>query len=1236
MTKSITNIVSLLVLSLGFIFAQVQIAQSQPAVTPTKIQASIAFSNSGTTIRTKSIREGESIQLSLRSVNNLVGDIMVNVTETGGSFLSDSQKGIRRLTIDADSSRVLFFVHTSRDDGDSDGGTITISVVETDEVERDEVQGVDRGIVTVTLTNYDAPVYSITSAGDVEEDDSNAIFTITSVQPGATNTPPPSFALTLKYMVSQVGDFLTNPPNSPTDNLTMELTFSTNSPFTTSLELPITDDNIDEANGTITVTLVADSTYALGMAMSETLNVSDNDTPELSIAPGEQVNESEQVMFPVTSDIEIQGTKTIYFRPAEVQTGDFLKADIEGELTPQELTFSSVSPYTTMLMVRLDNDEIDEPDGSIMVTLVIDSTETSDYTLTTGRESATAPIIDNDDPPMLSFPASVIVSEGVQSGVVAITYELSQYSLHVISFSYETSDGSARFSNDDYTQVQNTTEEIPIRSKRGMIEISILNNDDEDGDKEFSVTFSNVQNATISGQGSTSVTIIDDDDLRLKPTISISAVDSPIMAGQFAEFNIQTIPFRNTDLNLVVNLSVTSEGNFQSWRFPRSVKITGDTTLVRINTIDDGIDEKSGSIMATINQNRDLYNLGEKRSDTITIVDDPEITNPTDTRNSIATAAVQAILQVQSTNSPSVQNMEFNQDLIRPKVSVYGLTTTIDEGDIAQFQIVAETISSQNIVIHIHVTNSGNVLVHSSPKQVILSQNQQSVLVEVNTLNDYVADKDGTLAITILKRPEYIVSSNNVATVIVSDLDDRLRAEQVANLNQRVTSQLLSSVSDHSVSTIANRLHYANNLGANPTFKFGDSHSLSSFITTNGELLNNNSNSWYSLLDDTSFSIPLNPEGRGDRVTTIWGHGDYLSQTISSSQFAHSATGEGYVGNLGLDAQLGNYSFTGIAVSGSRIESAYEFNEIGSINYDSQLTILSPYVKFTNSTQDAYLSTIFGIGSGTTAINETEGTSTTQLNRIVSATLIGNQPIYSFTNAQQQSSGDLSLYGQTGWQVYNLNYVNNQNSISEVNRNLQVGATATYEQKLIDAGELKTTFSYGVIGDHRDGETILGQELTNDINVTHQSGFSASIVSEVAFTPITQGHRTAISGAIAFDRHQDEVRFMVELTPKWVKTEGQVFYSQSNDNFLIAGDRGWTDPSNSKLTTELSYGLPVFDATGIVTPYTAYELVVGEETLFDVGVSMQTFNNLQMTFNYRQTPTYSKRHDFQLRSNLKW
>ena len=720
-----------------------------------------------------------------------------------------------------------------------------------------------------------------------------------------------------------------------------------------------------------------------------------------------------------------------------------------------------------------------------------------------------------------------------------------------------------------------------------------------------------------------------------KPIVSISANAETVTLGSVIDYTISIENALQADTD--IDLQVTDPNNIVLWRIPNSINLPAQAESATFSISTNRTAIFQGNAVNIAVQLLDSPDVSANRIDSYVLVrvekDDGQSTSQT--RVSVANAVVTAILADPSGRSIEPQLTDVGSN-IKPIVSISAVESKIEEGSVAQFQLKASERISRTINVNLTVLNSGNFIKGTIPQTIHIPPTNSPYHVSIETEDDTAATPDGMISIEILSGEDYVVGDSNIATVIVSDLADRLRAEQVANLNQRVMSQILSSVSERSISTISNRLHYANDLSADPTFKLGNSHSLSDFITINGELLNNNLNSWYSLLDDTSFLISLNPEGRGDRATTIWGHSDYLTQTLSSSQFARSASGEGYVGNLGLDAQLGNYSFTGIAVSGSRIESSYEFNEIGSIDYDSQLTILSPYVKFTNSTQDAYLSAIFGIGSGTTAINEAEGTPTTQSNRIVSATLIGNQPIYSFTNAQRQSSSELSFYGQSGWQVHNLNYLDNQNNVSEVNRNLQVGATATYEQKLIDAGAISTIFSYEIVGDHRDGETILGQELTNDTKFAHQSGLSLSLASEFVFTPTTQGHRTAISGAIAFDRHQDEVGLMIELTPTWVKTEGQVFNSQSNDHFLVAGDRGWTDPSNSKLTTEFSFGLPVFDATGIVTPYTAYELVAGEESLFDVGVSMQTFNNLQMTLNYRQTPTYSKRHDFQLRSNLKW
>ena len=985
-----------------------------------------------------------------------------------------------------------------------------------------------------------------------------------------------------------------------------------------------------EIDGSFSIELTEDTTntpkrYEL-MTQSKQLIVVNRDKPTISVSiPDEMVKEGDTANFSITAigfwtnefsvqvNVDDNNTNTIGSAPPMTVTFD---------ANTTEFTVSKMYPVNTL------DDDIDEMNGEVTVT--IELPDNAAYTISnlySHTESKT--ILDN---------GPLITIESVNSYVTH--GQLAQFRVNANSNLID--DTTIQVNVSQSSCISGTPdEEVIIKQgeSNGLLEILTTTGSN---DCEITATLESGEHYKI-GTSNTVATIMTGSEVIY--TVSIST-GMPIIEGADAKFTISTTPIPQQTFTL--NYNVSQIGNFILWRVKNSINLnteTSDTTLT-IKTHNDEIRETNGSISVKIFAGTG-FQLGAKNLATLTVMDNDQSAPSTpQSRISIAHSAVNAILnlnresspssQVQTTNSPSVQNMKFNQDLIRPKVSIYSLKSTIAEGSLAQFHIHASEKISRTININLNVQDNGNFINGSAPQTIQLSPTNSPYLVSIETKDDTEATPDGMISIEILTGEDYVVGDSNNATVIVSDLNDRLRAEQVESLNQRVMSQLFSSVSERSVSTISNRLHYANDLVADPTFKFGNSHSLSSFLSTNGELLNNNSNSWYSLLDDASFLIPLNPEGRGDRSATIWGHGDYLSQTLSSSQFARSATGEGYVGNLGLDAQLGNYAFTGIAVSGSRIESTYEFNEIGSINYDSQLTILSPYVKFTNSAQNAYLSAIFGIGSGATTINEAEGISTTQSNRIASATLIGNQPIYSFTNTQQQSSGELSISGQTGWQVHNLNYVDNQNSVSEVNRNLQIGTTATYEQKLVNAGSVDTTLSYGMVGDHRDGKTILSQELTNDINVTHQSGLSLSLASEFAFTPTTQGHRTAISGSLAFDRHQDDVGLMIELTPTWVKAEGQVVNSQSNDNFLVAGDREGTDPSNSMLTTKLSFGLPIFDATSLVTPYTAYELVAGEEPQFDVGVSMQAFNNLQMTLNYRQTPTYSKRHDLRLRSNLKW
>ena len=841
---------------------------------------------------------------------------------------------------------------------------------------------------------------------------------------------------------------------------------------------------------------------------------------------------------------------------------------------------------------------------------------------------------DDDDPPMLSIQQNIFTSEDPQINAVQINVTLSNYSLFEITLDYVTADGTANMGSD----FRNTSNKliIPARQTKASFEVTIIDDSDEESDETFTVNLQNPMYVSFASesQKSTTITIVDNDTQDFKPRVMIMAVSTNIDIGDFAVFEIISLPRPRAPFD--VYISSTIEGSIEFWRVPRKVKVSDRQSSFRVRTINTSLNNETNSITVSIDPRDELYRIGTKPTAKVTINDSQDVDRlPAPTRISIASAVVKTLLADPPRGNIEPQFADFGPNT-EPIVSINAVEPKIEEGSLALFHILASRRISGTISVNLNVQDNGNFIKGTVLQTIQLSPANSPYLVSIETEEDMEAKADGMISVKILTGDGYVVGDSKIATVIISDLADRLRAKQIANLNQQVISQLLNSASDRSVSTISNRLNYTDNLSANPTFSLGNNHSLANFITTNGELLNDNSIPWYTLLDDTSFSIPLNHDNQGDHSTTIWGTGDYLSQTLSSSHFARSATGEGYVGNLGLDAQLGKHLFTGMAVSGSHIESVYEFNEIGSINYDSQLTILSPYMKFANSTQDSYLSAIFGIGSGAIAINEAEGSPISQSSQIFSSTLIGNYPVYSYTNDLRQSSGELSLYGQTGWQVQHLNNINNQNYTSEVRRDLQIGATASYDQKLIDTGSIKTTFSYELFGDYRDGETTLGQELANATNFVYQSGLSLSINSEIAFTPITQGHQTTISGTIEFDRHQDEVGLMIELTPTWVRTEGQKFSLPSNDDFLVAGDRVWDKPTNSKLIAEFGYGLPVLATTSLLTPYTKFEVIEGEESLLDIGVTMQAFNNFQMTLDYRQSPAHMTGNKLHLRSNLKW
>ena len=236
----------------------------------------------------------------------------------------------------------------------------------------------------------------------------------------------PESAITIKYLPESTNFLDSNIAGNP-QTTRSPLEFSGVGPYTTTLFVAIDNDTVAEANGSIRVTLQAETTpgtsYTVASSPNNTavVNVIDDDSlPLLSIsAPANPVPENDgQVDFTILADANPGNSMTLRYTPAEVANGNFLDetADPSQEITSsQNINFLPTNvngQYAAVLSVPIHDDNMGERTGSIQVTLRPDITAAESYRIpTNGSEIAIATIAD-DDTPELSITGVGPVTEG--------------------------------------------------------------------------------------------------------------------------------------------------------------------------------------------------------------------------------------------------------------------------------------------------------------------------------------------------------------------------------------------------------------------------------------------------------------------------------------------------------------------------------------------------------------------------------------------------------------------------------------------------------------------------------------------------------------------------------------------------------------------------------------------------------------------------------------------------------
>ncbi len=436
--------------------------------------------------------------------------LSVTVTvATAGEF--GVTAGSRTVPIPTTGSATLTLA-TSDDGADEPDGSVSVTVAAGDGYTvGDPASG------TVAVRDDDAPLPEIAvSAGDAVTEGGDATFTVTA-------NPAPAAALSVTVTVATDGDFGIA---SGTQTVSIPTTGSA------TLTLATSDDGADEPDGSVSVTVAAGDGYTVGSPASGSVSIADDDLPPpvVSIAAtAASVTEGGAAAFTLTADRAPDADLTVTLSVAETGGGDHVAAADEGPATAVIAKGATEAVFS----VATVDDDVDEPDGSVTVTLK----DGGGYTVPSPPGNAAAVTVSDDDAaalPSLSV-ADVTVTEGAW---MEFTVRLSAPSAGGVSVKVSTRDSTpVSATARDYWPISGRTVSFRAGETERSVGVIVYDDSHDEEAETFEFVLSDARGAAI-GDGVAVGTITNDDPMpaawlaRFGRTVAEQALDG--IAGRMS------------------------------------------------------------------------------------------------------------------------------------------------------------------------------------------------------------------------------------------------------------------------------------------------------------------------------------------------------------------------------------------------------------------------------------------------------------------------------------------------------------------------------------------------------------------------------------------------------------------------------------------------------------------------------------------------------------------------------
>ena len=302
----------------------------------------------------------------------------------------------------------------------------------------------------------------------------------------------------------------------------------------------------------------------------------------------------------------------------------------------------------------------------------------------------------------------------------------------------------------DFTDTLPETRTVTVPAGQSTASVSVPTLDDTVDEPDGAIVARVVERATVYtvGDPGTAEVVVQDTDL---PAVTITADRTPITEGETASFTVTvSTPAPDGGLAVDVALSEEGEGDFTD-TLPESRPVTVPagqrTATASVKTVDDGVVEDNGKIVARVNSTPGTYAVGTPDEAEVVVKDAGE----------------------------REQRIDPNP-IVPPTVTVTADRTPITEGETASFTVSVSTPAPVGgLVVEVALSEEGGGgFTDSLPetRTVTVPPGQQTVSVRVPTIDDAVDEPDGAIVARVAEQATaYTVGDPGTAEVVVQDTD---------------------------------------------------------------------------------------------------------------------------------------------------------------------------------------------------------------------------------------------------------------------------------------------------------------------------------------------------------------------------------------------------------------------------------------------------------------------------------